>query len=101
MLRFFRQLRKDQLMSYKTRKYLLYAIGEIFLVVIGILIALQVNNWNEERLINNQLDTYFRQIHGELDSDLNRINEEIEDLRNIVTLNRRSLNLLQSDDPDS
>ena len=49
MLKFFRQLRKDQLMSDKTRKYVLYAIGEIFLVVIGILIALQINNWNENR----------------------------------------------------
>ncbi len=50
MLRFFRQLRKEQLMSEKTRKYLLYAIGEILLVVIGILIALQVNNWNQQRI---------------------------------------------------
>ena len=52
MLRFFRQLRKDQLMSDKARKYILYAIGEILLVVIGILIALQVNNWNEERKLD-------------------------------------------------
>ena len=49
MFRFFRQLRKEQLMSDKTRKYILYAVGEILLVVIGILIALQVNNWNEDR----------------------------------------------------
>ena len=49
MLRFFRQIRKNLLMSDKTRKYLLYALGEILLVVIGILIALQINNWNEYR----------------------------------------------------
>ena len=49
MLRFFRQIRQRLLTENKFSKYLLYAIGEILLVVIGILIALQVNNWNEER----------------------------------------------------
>ena len=51
MLTFFRRIRKGLLESSQTRKYLLYAIGEIALVVIGILIALQINNWNE---YNNQ-----------------------------------------------
>lgn len=49
MLRYFRNLRKNLLMSDKTRKYILYALGEIALVMIGILLALQVTNWNEER----------------------------------------------------
>ncbi len=49
MLRFFRTIRKKLIEEDNVRKYLLYAIGEILLVVIGILIALQVNNWNEER----------------------------------------------------
>lgn len=49
MIKFFRQIRKSLLMENKTSKYLKYAIGEIVLVVIGILIALQVNNWNEQR----------------------------------------------------
>ena len=48
MLRVFRIIRKSLIESSKTRKYLLYAIGEILLVMIGILLALQVNNWNEE-----------------------------------------------------
>lgn len=48
MLRFFRQLRQRLLTDNKFSKYLLYALGEIALVVIGILIALQVNNWKEE-----------------------------------------------------
>jgi hypothetical protein len=49
MLTFFRRIRKTLLGSGATGKYLLYAIGEILLVMIGILLALQVNNWNESR----------------------------------------------------
>lgn len=49
MLRFFRHIRKQLMEEKKVRTYLLYAVGEILLVVIGILVALQVNNWNEER----------------------------------------------------
>ena len=47
MLAFLRKIRKSLIESSSTRKYLLYAIGEIALVVIGILIALSINNWNE------------------------------------------------------
>lgn len=50
MLKFFRQIRQRLLTDNKFSKYLLYAFGEVLLVVLGILIALQVNNWNEQRL---------------------------------------------------
>lgn len=49
MLKLFRRIRQQQLSENKYLKYILYAIGEIMLVVIGILIALQVNNWNENK----------------------------------------------------
>lgn len=49
MIKFFRKIRQNLLAERNTGKYLKYVIGEIFLVVIGILIALQVNNWNENR----------------------------------------------------
>ena len=49
MIKFFRKIRQNLLMENKTGKYFKYAIGEIVLVVIGILIALQINNWNEKR----------------------------------------------------
>ena len=49
MIKFFRKIRQNLLMENKTGKYLKYAIGEIVLVMIGILLALQVNNWNENR----------------------------------------------------
>ena len=49
MLTFLRKIRKSLIEAGSTKRYLLYAIGEIALVVIGILIALQINNWNEWR----------------------------------------------------
>jgi hypothetical protein len=58
MLTFFRKIRKSFIDSSSARKYVLYAIGEIALVVIGILIALQINNWNEwrkDRILEREL----------------------------------------------
>ena len=52
MIKFFRQIRQNLIMQNKTANYIKYAIGEIVLVVIGILIALQINNWNEIRKTN-------------------------------------------------
>ena len=49
MIKFFRNIRKSLIMENKTSKYFKYAIGEIILVVIGILIALSINNWNENK----------------------------------------------------
>ena len=49
MIKFFRKIRQKLLSENKFSKYLIYAIGEIVLVVIGILIALQINNWNESK----------------------------------------------------
>ena len=48
MIKFFRKIRQQSLTENKFSKYLLYAIGEVILVVIGILIALQINNWNND-----------------------------------------------------
>ena len=49
MIKFFRKIRQNLLSEGKTGKYLKYEIGEIILFVFGILIALQINNWNEAR----------------------------------------------------
>jgi hypothetical protein len=62
MIKFLRRIRKNLLSENKTSKYTIYAIGEIFLVVVGILIALQINNWNEtkkEQAITNKYLTGF------------------------------------------
>lgn len=62
MFRFFRQIRQKLLTENKLSKYILYALGEIVLVVIGILIALQINTWNEGR----ENDEYQRELLGEI-----------------------------------
>ena len=49
MVKLFRTIRQKLLQSGKLKSYAAYALGEIFLVMIGILLALQINNWNEER----------------------------------------------------
>ena len=49
MIKFFRQIRKTLINQNNMGKYFKYAIGEILLVVIGILIALQINIWNEQK----------------------------------------------------
>jgi len=77
MLRFFRTIRKKLIEEDNIRKYLLYAIGEILLVVIGILIALQVNNWNEERIEQR----VAMDIRSSILQDLNRDIESIDSLR--------------------
>ena len=62
----------------KLTKYLLYALGEILLVVIGILIALQVNTWNEERKIKIKERAYLQRFNKELELNLNEMNRLIQ-----------------------
>ncbi|MDY2587948.1 DUF6090 family protein [Winogradskyella aquimaris] len=62
MIKFFRHFRQRLLSEGKTGKYFKYAIGEIILVVIGILIALQINNWNQNRLNENLESLYYKRL---------------------------------------
>jgi hypothetical protein len=73
MIKFFRNIRKNLLSEGKTSKYFKYAIGEIVLVVIGILIALQINNWNEQRKTRIQEKIYLKRFEVELNTNLERI----------------------------
>ena len=75
MIKFFRKIRQRLLVENKVSQYLLYAIGEIALVVIGILVALQINNWNEESKSNDLLRKYETNIIAELKTDLLRLAE--------------------------
>lgn len=69
MIKFFRKIRQNLLSEGKTGKYLKYAIGEIVLVVIGILIALQINEWNDIRKSNIKEYNILTEMHGNLKTD--------------------------------
>ncbi|GGE01984.1 DUF6090 family protein [Planktosalinus lacus] len=69
MIKFFRKIRKKLIEEDNVRKYLLYAIGEIVLVVIGILIALQINNWNEEKIMDRMVSQALSEIREDLVQD--------------------------------
>ncbi|MFC4720953.1 DUF6090 family protein [Geojedonia litorea] len=77
MIKFFRHIRQTLIMENKTSKYLKYAIGEIILVVIGILIALSINNWNEARKDRQKEQLFLHKLSSNL-------NEDITSLKNIL-----------------
>ena len=70
MIKFFRKIRYDLMSKNKTGKYFKYAIGEIILVVIGILIALGINNWNEIRIANEEANTYLVNLDEEIKENI-------------------------------
>jgi len=70
MIKFFRKIRYDLMEKNKTGKYFKYAIGEIVLVVIGILIALQINNWNENQKLEKTTEDYYTQLLDDLNNDI-------------------------------
>ncbi len=70
MIKFFRKIRQNLIMENKTSKYFKYAIGEIILVVIGILIALQINNWNENRKDEIKEHAYLSNLKKDISKDI-------------------------------
>ena len=77
MINFFKKIRKNLVNRGKTSKYFKYAIGEIILVVIGILIALQINNWNEERKNKILEYTYLENIKTDLSLNITELQQFI------------------------
>ena len=78
MIKFFRKIRQRSLTENRFSKYLLYAIGEIILVVIGILIALQINNNNNYNAQRSLEREYLMSLQTEFEINLNKINESIQ-----------------------
>ncbi|MAB47293.1 MAG: hypothetical protein CMC05_01555 [Flavobacteriaceae bacterium] len=78
MINFFRKTRQKFLRENRFTKYLLYATGEIILVVIGILIALQVNNWNIDRQVKNKEQAYLLEIRNNLQQDSLKLQEVLD-----------------------
>ena len=84
MIKFFRHIRQQLISENKTGKYFKYAIGEIVLVVIGILIALSINNWNENRKAKNLAQENYLNLLTSLEQDAITVNKTIE--RNTIGL---------------
>ena len=95
MLRFFRRIRQQLLTAGSLRKYLLYAVGEVVLVVIGILIALQINTWNEERKRRQLKASYTESLINDLSQDTlmlaRLIDENTKELHSLELQQRRFL----------
>ena len=77
MIKFFRKIRQKMLTENKFSKYLLYAIGEIVLVVIGILIAVQINNSNIENQRTRLEISILNEISDNLEDDMKQVNDEL------------------------
>lgn len=80
MIKLFRNIRKTLLNESKTTNYLKYALGEIILVVIGILIALQINNWNERRKQHQEMIVALESFTEDLQLDSLQLQREIKQL---------------------
>jgi len=76
MITLFRRIRQKLIDSGSITKYLLYAVGEILLVVVGILIALQVNNWNEERKDLTKEQEYLERLLIEVQNNVSNMEEQ-------------------------
>lgn len=85
MIKFFRKIRQNLLSEGKTGKYFKYAIGEIILVVIGILIALQINNWNENRKEKNSLKILTENLHNEFTTNLKELEIDLIRMRRKIS----------------
>ena len=91
MIKFFRKIRQKLFTENKFSKYLIYAIGEIFLVVIGIMIAVQLNNKNQDRVQQKEIETILMKIQKEIIADLHYSNNRLENFVERDSLKNRIL----------
>jgi len=99
MLKFFRQIRHKMLSENRTSKYLLYAAGEILLVVIGILIALQINNWSESQKKDTQIKKTVLEIKANLKRDSSSITFALEQKKEDLAAQHRVIQHLEKGMP--
>jgi len=107
VIKFFRKIRYDSMGNQtstkatagaKTGKYLKYAIGEIILVVIGILIALSINNWNENRLENKRADAFVKKLKLQIENNIARVDNQIRNFEFTYSVSKRLISIIGSND---
>lgn len=96
MLKFFRNIRKNLLNEGKTTKYFKYAFGEIVLVVIGILIALSINNWKELRQERSKEQKILVELQSQFKDNLVQLEDKIHQRKLIIKGSKRALQLIDT-----
>ena len=101
MLMFFRRIRQRLFSLGQVQRYLIYAVGEIVLVVVGILIALQINNWNEWRKERALERIVLEDIESNINRNLLLINSAISTIENINLSTEVLINVIEDKIPYS
>ena len=97
MIGFFRRIRRQLADENKSAKYLRYAIGEIILVVIGILIALSINNWNQNQNEQNKIKEYAVSLIQDLQRDIEMTSQiQRQDVKNVTRIDSLNNHLFGS-----
>lgn len=97
MIKFFRKIRQNLLSEGKTGKYFKYAIGEIVLVVIGILLALQINNWNEDRKQDIEQKALLKKFSQDLLEDYSSYETNMQEYSETNALHQNLFDMVLND----
>tara|TARA_R110002072_G_scaffold22615_1_gene79208 strand:+ start:25762 stop:26517 length:756 start_codon:yes stop_codon:yes gene_type:complete len=100
MIKFFRHIRQRLIGENRFSKYLLYAFGEIILVVIGILIALQINNWNEDKKQQAESQYKLEELREEFTENRVVLKQRIKDLERANNHVRKIVDITNRVEPD-
>ena len=96
MIKIFRKIRQNLLNEGKTTKYFKYAMGEIVLVVIGILIALSINNWNELRKERSKEQKILVELLSQFKDNLVQLEDKMHQRKLIIKGSKRALELMDT-----
>jgi hypothetical protein len=99
MIKFFRKIRYNLMNQNKTSKYFKYAIGEIILVMIGILLALQVNNWNNRRLDASKEQMFLKNLRSDFIFNLDELKRTNNRSKEAYKASADLLEIIKGDTP--
>ncbi len=99
MIKIFRKIRQNLLLEGKTGRYFKYALGEIVLVMIGILLALQVNNWNELRKSKQAKNVYIDRLINELKADTTAFSFHIKNVKSNANDGKYIMSIINENKP--
>jgi hypothetical protein len=98
MIKLFRKIRQNQIMENKTGKYFKYAIGEVILVVIGILIALSINNWNNKRLESSKEQFFLKNLQSDFKANIIEFNRVYKSSAEAYVASNNLLEIIKAND---